>query len=103
MENSKKDKKSKSKKDVEVLDKKKQKVQKTDSLNQKKLKTSSFKTSPEAKSPETQENKNIDICATCLQKNSKLFDMKCTSNHLICFNCLYDFFLVNINDILNES
>ena len=103
MENSKKDKKSKSKKEVEVLDKKKQKVQKTDSLNQKKLKTSSFKTSPEEKSPDTQENRNNDICATCLQKNTKLFDMKCTSNHLICFKCLYDFFLVNINDILSES
>ena len=29
--------------------------------------------------------------------------MKCTSHHYICFKCIYDFFLININEILNES
>ena len=103
MDNSKKDKKQKSKKEVEILDKKKQKLQKKESLREKKIKPSNLKANPEIKSPEVHENKNLDLCSTCLQKNSKLFDMKCTSNHIICFKCLYDFFLVNINDILSES
>ena len=103
MDNSKKDKKQKSKKEVEILDKKKQKLQKKESFREKKIKPSNLKVNPEIKSPEVHENKNLDLCSTCLQKNSKLFDMKCTSNHIICFKCLYDFFLVNINDILSES
>ena len=103
MDNSKKYKKQKSKKDTEVSDKKKQKLIKKESYKDKKIIQSNLKVNPEIKSPEVHENKNIDLCSTCLQKNSKLFDMKCSSNHYICFKCLYDFFLVNINDILSES
>ena len=103
MENSKKDKKIKNKKDNEVVDKKKQKLQKKESFKDKKQKFANNKVIPEIKTPEVHENKNIELCSSCLQNNSKLFNMKCTSNHYICFKCLYDFFLVNINDILSES
>ena len=57
MDNSKKDKKQKSKKEVEILDKKKQKLQKKESFREKKIKLSNLKVNPEIKSPEVHENK----------------------------------------------
>ena len=46
MDNSKKYKKQKSKKEVEILDKKKQKLQKKESFRDKKIKPSNLKVSP---------------------------------------------------------
>ena len=100
MDNSKAEKKAKNKKD-ESQDKKK-KIQKSLTVS-KKIKLHAFKNLPEMKNEEIIENKPNDICSICGQKNTKLFDMKCSSNHYLCFKCLYDFFLTNICDILNES
>ena len=96
MDNSKAEKKTKNRKDSEIQDKKKIKLQKKESLNQKKNKVSTFK-------PQSSEIKNIENCSICNQKITKLYEMKCGSNHYVCFKCLYDFFLTNINEILNES
>ena len=95
MDNSKADKKSKNKKDGEIVDKKKQKNQKAENINSKKLKSTSFKP--------PSETKIIENCSICDEKSTKLYEMKCSSNHYVCFKCLYDFFLTNINEILNES
>ena len=104
MDNSKADKKGKNKKDAEAHDKKKSKnVNKKEAKVEKKLKTSPAKIEPEIKNPEIVEKKPSDICSKCSQKKTKLFDMKCTSNHYFCFECLYDFFLTNISEILNEN
>ena len=104
MDNSKADKKGKNKKDAEAHDKKKSKnVNKKEAKVEKKLKTSPAKIEPEIKEPEIVEKKPSDICSKCSQKKTKLFDMKCTSNHFFCFECLYDFFLTNISEILNEN
>ena len=100
MDNSKSDKRNKHKKDNDAQDKKKQKKE---SITQKKLKASSLKNQPETKESEICEMKVNDTCSICCQKDTKLFEMKCTSNHYVCFKCLYDFFLTNISEILNES
>ena len=102
MDNSKNEKKAKNKKDIESQDKKKSKIQKKDTLHPKKMKNS-IKNTPEVKNDEIIEYKSIDLCSICGQKKSKLFEMKCTSNHYSCFKCLYDFFLINICEIINEN
>ena len=101
MDNSKAEKKAKNKKDIESQDKKK-KIHKSLTVN-KKIKLQAFKNHQEIKNEEIMENKPNDICSICGQKNTKLYEMKCNSNHYSCFKCLYDFFLTNICDILNES
>ena len=103
MNNSKGDKKGKNKKETELQDKKKSKILKKDNIPQKKSKTSTAQIPTEVINPEIVEKKPSDICSICGQKKSKLFDMKCTSNHYSCFECLYDFFLTNISEILNEN
>ena len=95
MDNSKGDKKSKSKKETETQDKKKQKIHKKESLNPKKSQISTFKPATELKF--------VEHCSLCGQKVSKLYEIKCQANHYICFKCLYDFILTNINEISNES
>ena len=103
MDNSKSERKGKKKKESDAQDKKKLKVQKNENIDQKKQRAPIIKNHLEQKITESSENKNHDLCSICLQKYSKLFDMKCTSEHCVCFKCLYDFFLININEILNES
>ena len=97
MDNSKEDKKKRKETNSndESLDKsKKSKKSKKDNSKKNLQKTSTFK-------PAIQVNTNI--CASCGLKDLKLYEMKCSSNHYICFNCLYDFLLININEILNEK
>ena len=97
MDNSKKNKKLKRKDTIsndESLDKSKKSKKNKNNSKTKLQKSSNFK-------PTTQLNTNI--CSSCNLKDQKLYEMKCTSNHYICFKCLYDFLLININDILNEK
>ena len=68
MDNSKADKKSKNKKDGEIVDKKKQKNQKAENINSKKLKSTSFKP--------PSETKIIENCSICDEKSTKLYEMK---------------------------
>ena len=110
MDNPKDDKKSQKKKEntlknsttennEEALDKsKKSKKGKKDS-KQKIQKTSSVV------KPTLQDNTtdNISLCSICKLKDQKLYEMKCNCNHYICFNCLYDFLLINLNELLNEK
>ena len=95
MDNSKEDKRSQKRRDsISELEKlKKAKKNKKDSKT-KLQKSSNFK-------PTIQTNTNI--CAFCGLKDSKLYEMKCTSNHFICFKCLYDFLLINISEFFNEK
>ena len=102
MESTKEDKKSIKKRDTisndesqEIKSKRSKKFKKENS-KVKIQKTSTFK-------PTTQVNTNTNICSSCGIKEAKLYEMKCNSNHFICFNCLYDFLLININEFLNEK
>ena len=103
MDNSKSEKKGKNKKDMESQDKKKSKNMQKENVGSKKGKNSGLKNHTEIKNDDVIENKPIDFCSICGQKKQKLFEMKCSSNHYSCFKCLYDFFLKNICEILNES
>ena len=104
MESSKEIRKSQKRKDTtsndesqDIKSKKSRKNKKENSKITKVLKTSSFK-------PAAQVNvNNSNICSLCGTKELKLYEMKCNSNHFICFNCLYDFFLININEFLSEK
>ncbi len=109
MDNSKEEKRSQKKKDStlknsknsiidnqdESQDKGKKKIKKGDSTKTRKsLKTSNFK----PPSP-----RNSELCSLCGFKEDKLFEMKCNSNHFVCFKCLYDFLIININEFINEK
>ena len=100
MDNSKEDKKKRKETNSndDSLDKSKKlkKIKKEPSKTKIQKSTSVFK-------PTTQPNTNLNICSLCNIKESKLYEMKCTSNHSICFKCLYDFFLININEIINDK
>ena len=91
MDNSKEDKKKRKETNSndDSLDKSKKlkKIKKEPSKTKIQKSTSVFK-------PTTQPNTNLNICSLCNIKESKLYEMKCTSNHSICFKCLYDFFLI---------
>ncbi len=73
--------------------KRKGKKKESAKVDKKLQKKSSFK-------PPTPRN---DICSLCGLKDTKLYEMKCNANHFICFNCLYDFLLININEFFNEK
>ena len=58
--------------------KRKAKKKESAKVDKKLQKKSSFK-------PPTPRN---DICSLCGLKDIKLYEMKCNSNHFVCFNCL---------------
>ena len=100
MDNSKEDKKKRKETNSndESMDKSKKSKKKKESIKIKPQKSSNFKPTSH---PNT--NPNPNVCSLCNLRESKLYEMKCNSNHFICFKCLYDFFLININEILNDK
>ena len=100
MDNSKEDKKKR--KETNSNDDSLDKSKKSKKIKKEPSKTKIQK-SPSIFKPTTQPNTNLNICSLCNIKEPKLYEMKCTSNHFICFKCLYDFFLININEIINDK
>ena len=58
-------------------------------------------------SKETEEKSKLkktpNICDICKARDVKTFTFNCDDSHSICFKCIFEFFMVNMNDFLQEK
>ena len=108
MENSKEEKKPVRSKDSNIninLEGSKDAIDKPKTSKKKHGKKVAIDTSIPSKENEekTKIKKAQNICDICKAKDVKLFTFNCDETHSICFKCIFEFFMINMNIFLQEK